>query len=181
MTKGISYKKRNMYLWAGTGVVLFLAYVLAFDKTITLFAENRALENRLAQVTDAPQEVNRLAIEAEQLQRKMRFREDGQELRQEVVSLLDEQSLGRGMTLKRMKAPAIFHDGAMQIETYEIVLEGTFIPLLKCVFNLEQKMTSGRIAGVKLVMEKDQTTRKEVLLAYVYVQTSRKYEATEDH
>lgn len=179
MNNQIDYRKRNLILWGSVPVILLLAYLLAFDKTISLFAENRVLKDKLARVSSAPREVKLLEKEAEQLQKKMRFLQEGEDLRQEVLELIDEASQSKNITLKRMKSPAVFHDDKMQIETYEIVLQGSFVPLIYAVYNIEQKLSSGRIAGARFAMEKDRTTHKEVLLSYIYIQTSRKYEAAE--
>jgi|GEM_PF-5146284 len=180
MNKDLDYRKRNLLLWASASVVLLLSYLLAFSKTINLYSENSRLEDRIEIARNAPEQVKELEREAFSLQKQIHFLGAQEDFRQEVRDLLSHDDFAQGVILKSMKSPVSYRSDDMQIETYEIAFQGAFIPLVKTIYRMEQKMTLGRVAGVKMQVERDKSSRKEILIAYVYIQTSRNYDQSNE-
>jgi hypothetical protein len=172
MLDKLSYKHRFYILLAAGIIVFLLSYWLAISRTVATFKQLRLMERSLRNVESAPENI---AVYENKLQ--IANKKIGENLENETVdfqkNLLDVISLycaGNSLILREFPRVHKWQKKDYQFITCYANIEGTFIPLIKLLDNVEKSQRTGRIVSVNFSTYEDHLTRRLRLTMSIYVQ-----------
>lgn len=174
MLDNITYKQKNWLLLAAIVVFAIIVYSLALNKTLSLARKCAALKEQMVATANAPEKIARLNKQLSELDRKAGLSSDSIAFQQALLEKVSIYSAKNDVTLKEFPSNHLFLGKDLQIETNQIKLEGSFLSLLKCVFELEQIDKIGKVISVKYETIKDVRTKRVSLTAKIYIQNVKK-------
>lgn len=178
MFTGLSYKKKNKLLLAGTVLLLFIVYSFAVKKTVLLRSECKEMEATLEMAADAP-------VKAAMVQKKLdemnallgkEREEHGENTQEDLLGTVTGYCQKNNILLKEFPKALINKEKDFIVETNVFTVEGSFAKLLELVYLLEQKSKIGKVASVQFKTRTDVKTKALFLTAKVYFQNARRSE-----
>ncbi len=178
MLQNLTYKKKYYLLLAFTALFAVLAYKWAFSKTITLYVQNRQLENRVKEADNAPARFSALRSKLSAINHVIETRQTDsvQGVHDFLLATLSRYCKENNTVLKSFPETSVYRQGDFEIETNSFTVQGDFISLLKLVYLLEQKERTGKVSSVVFQSGKDNDLQRTVLTATVYLQTVKNIE-----
>lgn len=171
MFKGFTYKKKVILLLVGSFLFVLIAYRLSIEQTFELKGECKLAEQKIALAQNASEKIQvyqkKLRILDQKIGTNISSGIDFQDLLLEEVSAYCKENK---LVFRDMQLTHQFEKGNYQIETNFFSVEGTFVPLLKLVYNLETNYNTGQIASVRFESKKDLKTKRRRLFVHVYYQ-----------
>lgn len=144
---------------------------MSIRKTFGLKSQCNDFEEQLISASDAPNKITQLENKLNSINKTIGTNItsdlDFQELLLEKVSNYCNDNK---LILKELPQTHIYKNRDYNIETNMVVVEGSFIKLLKLVYMLEQEFKLGKVISVKFESEKDLITKKIRLSASIYFQ-----------
>ena len=175
MFKNLTYKKKNQFLLIGTVLFLFIAYYLAFGKTILLYRQCSSMKQQLSTLSDAPNRYSALEKKLSELDQMLGGRQLSDTNTQQVLLNAITNYCQSSKTILREFPKAISKkENEYMVETNFFTVEGSFVKLLNLVYLLEQKERIGRLASVMFQAKQDVRTKVLSLNATIYVQNVKK-------
>jgi hypothetical protein len=171
----MTYKKKFRWLLIAIPFLLFISYVLAVKKTVMLFRDCSSMQTKLESINDAPKNIKQIKNEITQIDGMISANDSsGTDFRQLLLEKTGDFCLANNITLKEF--PASIHEikSDYSVETNTVVLEGSFISLLKFTYLLEQKYKIGKVASVDFSAKYNLTEKKNRLTEKIYVQNIKK-------
>lgn len=175
MLKNLSYKKKNILLLAGTILFSLITYFYSIENTVDVINEYRELQTQLEIAENAPQKHAELILKLDNIKSLLgsggKFGVDVQQVLLEKISRYCNEN---NITLKEFPKPMEVQEQDFIVETNVIVMEGSFIKLLKLVYQLEQVQRAGKVAAVHFLAKEDLRTKRLLLRASLYLQNIKK-------
>lgn len=171
----MTYKKRFRWLLIGIVFLLIISYLLAVKKTVLLFRECSSMQEKLESINEAPGNIQIIKNEILQIDGIISAGDSsGADFRQLLLEKAGDFCLTNNITLKEF--PASVHEikNDYSLETNTVVLEGSFVSLLKFTYLLEQKYKIGKVASVDFSTKYDLIAKKNKLTEKIYVQNIKK-------
>jgi hypothetical protein len=166
-----SYRKRVFFLGAGAVLALILSYTLAISETVKVRRELIAMQENLSKVSSAPRTISLLERKTTELDLKIGSVNNGYPDFQK--GLLDEVSRycsAHSLILRDFPQVHSFKTQDYEFITGYAKVEGSFIPLVQLLYNLERKSESGRICSVDFNCLEDRKAKKLRLTMSFYIQ-----------
>jgi hypothetical protein len=166
-----SPENKNKLLLAGTLVMLVLVYAVSVRPTLALHGENELLQKEIELAHNAP---GKLEYYRAELQRQRRFLDfSGQErnIKEDILEVAASGCEANNVLFKNLSEPSSFTEENLEIETYEVSLQGDFIGSLKTIAYMEEKLSSGKIVSTRFRMEKNRDG--QFLVSTIFIQTSK--------
>lgn len=167
----ISYTKRNQYLLWGSLAFAVLAYLLAIQKTVVLWSENKELHVKLAQAEQAPIQIrtleDKLATFNSQLGIYLVEHNDNQE---RIVRVANEFCQKNHLLLREIPELVMQQEGDFEVITTQIVAQGAYRDLVRMVYYFEKVHKIARVTSVKFEKTEDPKTRKTYLAVHILLQ-----------
>ena len=167
----ISYQKKNQYLLWGTLAFALLVYLLAIQKTISLWQENKDFHQQLAQAEQAPAQIRllqgKLSAFNSQLGIYLVEHNDNQE---KVVRAANEFCQKNHLILREIPELVLQQEGEFEVITTQIVAQGNFRDLVRMVHHFEHEHKIARVTSVKFEKAEDAKTRKTYLAVHILLQ-----------
>lgn len=139
--------------------------------TVELYLENNALEQQVLQAEKAPGELEFYRQEALTLQKVIHFNEADRDLKEDILLNAAAATEQNKSLLIRLQEPSVHTENDFRIETYEVVLQGDYVNLLKVLMYLEDHLEAGKIVSARFVLVKKESTER--VMAHIYIQTSK--------
>lgn len=175
MWKKLSNKKKAHYLVYAFFVVLLLVYVLSFKKTIAEYSTCSKLEQQLKGLEYAPVKIGEYEQKIKYIEATIGANSSVGELYQELLlTLISGYCKKNGLTLNEFPEPHHFQQKNLVIETYPVVIKGSFVPMLKLLHHIELNKSYGRVVSARFVKKKDNETQKMHLFMTLYIQHVKK-------
>lgn len=175
MLKNLSYKKKNILLLSACLLFGFIIYLYAFERTFGLMDECALLEEQLQQAENAPQKLSELKIELNAIESRLgeggKF---GGDVQQALLEKISRYCNENNIALREFPQPVVSQEQDYIVETNVVVIEGSFIKLLKLVYQLEQVQRTGKVAAVHFMAKEDLRTKRLQLTASLYLQNIKK-------
>ncbi len=177
MLKGLTYKKKNRFLWVGLFLFAWIIYSYAISDTLKAWNDCDEMEQRLAQAADAPMQNAVLEKRLKEMEALIGSGKQGAvDARQELMGIAAAWCQESRCTLREFPATILTEEKDLRVETNMITLEGNFKELLGLVYKLEQRDKPGKLASVDFQMKKDPKTKNRILTATIYIQNIKKTE-----
>ena len=150
---------------------LLLAYNLSIKSTVSLMHACEKTETKVLLAENASDKILSLQQQLKVLNQRIGTNiskgVDYQDfLLDEVSAYCNENSL----VFRDMQYTHQVNKGSYQIQTNFLSVEGSFIPLLKLIYNLETNYNTGQIVSVCFESKKEVKTKKTRLFVHVYYQ-----------
>lgn len=175
MLKDLSYKKKNQFLLIGTILFFFIAYYMAFGKTISLFLECNSMKKQLSGLSGAPGRATALQQKLSELDQRLGGKQLSDTNTQQVLlNVITNYCQSSKIVLREFPKAITKQEKDYLVETNFFTVEGGFSKLLNLVYLLEQKEKIGRLASVLFQAKEDVRTKVLSLTATIYVQNVKK-------
>jgi hypothetical protein len=163
----MNYKQKYQLLLGGIALFTLIAYWLAFGKTWTAYSNTKVMQQQFASTGQIWQQIESYQQQLEDLdagQNNQFFTQNY--LFQKVTSFCQKNKLA----IQEMPESIIYEQQDMEILHNPISVQGTYIPMVKLLYNLEQTNKLGRIVSVEFDLGKNYQSRKKELTANIYLQ-----------
>ncbi len=166
-----SYKKATTNLLLGSILALVAVYFLAIGKSVELVKENTAMASKLAQIESGVNDFKYLQKQLEGLQERMvSYTLDSIKDKEYVMNVVSQFCVAHQLTLKEFPKATIDSESDFELETILVVVQGSFVNLLKLAYHLEQHNKAGRLSAIKFEKIHDHKLQKDFLVAKLYIQ-----------
>lgn len=172
----MNYKQKYQLLLGGIALFLVIAYSLAFDKTWTAYQTTNQLQQQLSSAGQAWQQIENYQEQLKQLESEQNNQFFTQNyLFQKVTSFCQENKLA----IQEMPESIVYKQQDVKILHNPIKVEGTFVPMVRLLYNLEQKEQLGRVVSVEFNLGKNYQSRQSELTAHIQLQNIQNQEKKE--
>lgn len=172
--ENLTYRSKNKLLLSGIVLLLILCYFLAINNTIELYQSNNDTKTKLTALQNAPQQISSLNKRLAFLNSRVEQYVRGKDFEQEdiLVAISDFCKTNR---LKIVDFPKseLKEKEDIVIETFNFVVEGNYVNLVKLIYAIEVEQKLGRIASLNFETIVDRRTKKKRLTLSVYLQNLR--------
>jgi len=163
----MNYKQKYQALLGGIVLFLVIAYCLAFGKTWTAYQTTTQLQQQLSSAGQAWQQIESYQGQLKELESKQNNQFFTQNyLFQKVTTFCQENRLA----IQEMPESIVYKQQDVEILENPIKVEGTFVPMVQLLYNLEQKLQLGRVVSVEFNLGKNYQSRKSELTANIQLQ-----------
>lgn len=169
MFSKLTGKKKNRLLLIGAVVGLWAVYFFAIKNTIDTRNQCCVLQQQLDSAADAPSRLAHLKQELQQLEQITGSNDTINTLHERLLGIITNYCQENNITLRDFASPIRYHQQEWLVETHPIIVEGSFIPLLKLVAKLEREKT-GKVVCVDFQSKRDNKTQSLSLTLTIYVQ-----------
>jgi len=178
MFKELTYEKKNRWLIVGAILLAMIVYSLFIKRTIATVGECNELNKKMAMAANAPMQIEKIQSELMTLNSVIGSDQRSESpAREELLGLLTDYCQRSGVVLREFPQTVIKQDKDLLVETNTFTIEGPYTRLLKLVYELEQKKKIGKVSSVTYQAKKDNTTKRLVLTATIYLQNIKKQES----
>ena len=163
----MNYKQKYQLLLGGIALFLIITYFLAFGKTWTAYQKTTQLQEQLSSAGQAWQEIESYQRQLKKLESEQNNQSFTQNyLFQKVTEFCQENKL----SIQEMPESIVYKQQDMAILHNPMKVEGTFIPIVQLLYELEQKQQLGRIVSVEFNLGKNHQSRQPELTANIQLQ-----------
>lgn len=169
--KAWTYRRKNRSLLFAFGLFLIISYFLSIKNTLLLFQENGTLKEQLAMAAGSPVKVHEYENKISSLNlRLVHFVKTDSFSQQILLEMVSNFCQKNKITLREFPKPLINDENGYLIETTMISAEGTYIQLLKLVYELEQTQKAGKIASLQFKKVNDLRQKRTFLEVFIQLQ-----------
>lgn len=181
MFKKLTYKQKNKFLIIGSIAFFILSYFVAISKTVDQVSQHFELQEKAELSKKAPEEIKRYKEELQHIEQIFGNNTEDEFLFQDsLLAFVTPFCEHNGILVRSFPAPHKINASGFEIQTTVFVVEGSFIKLLRLVYELEQKHKVGRLAAVDFESEENKKTKQLRLKATLYLQNFKKLSENSD-
>lgn len=171
MFQNLSHKKRFYYLVTGVILIILLGYNLALKKTFNLKSECVQIEKNIAELKDAPAQLVALKKKLNSIDRSVHLAFNKKQTIQDyLLEQIADYCSSNNILIREYPKPHQYNKDDYAIETSHIVLEGSYINLLKLLYHIEQKYRLGKVSSAKFYTVINENTKVLELILELYIQ-----------
>ena len=172
MLKKISNRKGFLYLVASGIILLVLVYAIAISPTVEIIKDLRALESKNELIRTAPETIAATEMELASLNEIIGAgNTDGSGFQNTLLNRISNYCAKNDLLLREFPPVITWQKGDYGFITANLIIEASFIPLLKLLYDLETSDTPGKIISVSFNTNEDRKTKLTRLSMSVYIQT----------
>lgn len=169
----MNLKQKNGLLLFGFLLLVWIAYVFSFSKTIEAMQNYNILKHENELFASASQNINNLKQEVNYYNAKLSEYQISSEssFQNNLLNTLNDFSQKNQLKIINFKDPHRFQidNNALQ-ETYTFTVESDFNSIVSLIYSLEQHHKFGKIISVGFEKERNYKTQKDYLLCTVFLQ-----------
>lgn len=170
----LSFKQKNKYLGIGAGAFAVIVYFFAISHTIAEYRQVKELKWKVQKAKQSPGQMavleNRLAFINSKVNDYLIDSTRNQESILDAVSTFCQKN---NLILREFPKTGFEEQKDITIETNVIVAEGTYLNLLRLIYELEHKNKVGKVTSLSFNSFMDTKRKKQVLTATIYLQNIR--------
>jgi len=165
-----SYKQKVAGLTKALIIVGIISWSFAVEKTYDLYFDNIRLEKQLVSASLAPQKIATFNQTLNQLDEHLFLNVDQANRQDNLLA-----SIGAICKYKKLSLLSFPEVIAQQADDYIVAtnvieIEGKYTKLVEMVYDIEQIQKLGRVSSVSFELVKDRRTKKEKLIAKIFLQ-----------
>ena len=151
--------------------MLVIVYMLAINKTVSLWKDNTQIENKLLTERVTSNKFVDIKSRSEEINSVVnQYFTDSISHDEYLLKTISEICAHEKVLLKEMPIIENSVEGNYKILTNRIVLEGAFHNLLRVVHTLENKEKIGRLTSINYKMYREHKQKRDILSLIIYVQ-----------
>jgi hypothetical protein len=172
MKKTVPYKKRFCYLVASGVLVFILAYRIAISRTITTINKLHKIESFSGQFETARLNIAGAEKQLQVINARIgEYFGDKTAFQRDLFNRTSIYCADNSLIIKDFPQVHCWKKQDYQFLTGFARLEGTFLPLLKFINNIENSHLYGRIVSLSFSANEDRKMKKTRLSLSIYIQT----------
>jgi hypothetical protein len=175
MLKNLSYQKKYYLSLLSSVLLAIIIYQFAISKTISLYQKNQDLNTKLKEAVNTPAQLETIYKNLASLNKFIQSNQSDSagSVHDALLGILSRYCKENGTLLKSFPETSFYTEGNFEIQTNTFTLQGSFVPLLRLVYLLEQKERIGKVSSLNFQATKDYDSKKTVLPVTVYLQTAK--------
>lgn len=163
----MTYKQKYQLLLVGILAFTFIAYWLAFGKTWAAYSKTKTLQQQLSNADQAWKQIQTYQQQLKELEAEQNNQNFSQNtLFQKVTNFCHDKKLA----IREMPESKVYKQQDIKILHNPIKVEGSYIPIVQLLYELEQKQKLGKVVSVEFNLGKNLQNRKKELVASIYLQ-----------
>ncbi|WKN45343.1 hypothetical protein [Tunicatimonas pelagia] len=166
----LSYRRKNQLLLALSGILLLLVLGVSVRKTVSLVQVNADLQQQLEQATGAPQRIAQLEQRSTQLGSVMAMGTAESALRRELFEKIGAYCQQHQLQLHSFQEAETFIEEHLEVETHELILEGSFQAQVRVCQALESSLQQGRVTSIVFNTIYDRREKQTYLQGQFFIQ-----------
>lgn len=167
----LTYRQKNRLLLVGSLLACVLIYVVSLSQTWELYRANQALILQVENARNAPAVILGLKKQLASYNRILKnFSSDTLRREDYILDQITNSCKRNGIRLVSLPVSNLSEQEDFLIETRMIKMKGSFINLLRVVYEAEHQFMVGRVSSVRFATEEDRKNNTVELFAYVYLQ-----------
>lgn len=168
----MSLKNRNIALFIGMLLLLWVSYNLSFSKTISLRKQYHTLLNEKEYYDNVSQKFLNLKQQRHYYDSILRSKQitDIHSFQNNLLQIITSYSEAKGLKIIHFSNPHEFKTDNANIRTYTFTLKGTFKSINQLIYELEQHHKFGKIISVQFEKKKNFITNTQQLECVILLQ-----------
>lgn len=170
----LTYKQKNKILLAGTILLVLISYFFSIQNTIDLYLEVEQQNQRLSTLNNYPQQLKnymyQLKILNSRVEQYVREKDFSQDEILESLSLFCRENK---LVIRSFPKSSLQEKEGFFIETHHFEVEGSYINLVKLLYQIEKVENLGRVASVYFESNIERKTKRKRLSVSIYLQNIR--------
>lgn len=151
--------------------MLLICYSVSIRPTIEVISDCSIQESQLSMLKNAPKVINELRKDLSEIESKIGNVETNDANFQKILlQLIGKYCESDDVVLLEFPEKVSFINDDYKIETYTLVIGGTFHDLLKFVYKLEQQYKLGKLVSLTFERKENPVTKKQNLKAKIIIQ-----------
>jgi len=177
MFKNLTYKNRVIALLILFAAGCLLAYSFAISETIHLRRECIEAEQQIGMAQDAPLQLAAIESRLDDIDLLLGNKDSAtSNVQSELLDRLGGFCKDHNMVLREFPDAHHFQQQDYLVQTYRVVLEGSFVNMLGAIYGLEKEFRSTKVRSVNFRAETDYRTNRVFLTATIFIQSIVKTE-----
>lgn len=173
--KKISYKRKLTFLVAAIVILGYLSFNLAVKETVQLIYQCDSLENKINELKNAPEQIAILQQRINTIESDASVSSDTNSgFQKYIFRILDNYCKINPVMLVEVSEVALYQTGEYCVETHQLRVTGSFIPILKLIYEYENKCKPGRLTAIHFERIKDNKTGVLHLFCTLFLQKIKK-------
>ncbi len=179
MKNKIKYRNRFYLMLLGAFVLVWGAISFGFARTTELKGQLNHRAAQLAEIQDAPFQLNRIRQELEMLEGKL-GKVGGEESGTQLIRIVGNFSNRNNLLLHEFAPRHAFDKDGILIETQKITVKGSFKNSLLLLSQLEKSPEIGNLRSVSFESQTDMRSGKKELFTSYYLQSVQRKEPIDE-
>jgi len=172
MMENLTNKNKLIILGVAILIMVILMYHLAIKKTLYLWKENNILSEKIEMLENAPNMIKNIEMELGGIKNLIYTGDSNPDnFRVELLKIIAKNSAMHKVTFKELPEYYSNNQNEYWIHANKITLEGDFKHLISFIHSLEEDDHAGNLVSSCFYIIKDIRTKKESLMADIYIQT----------
>lgn len=165
-------KKKNILLLLGFVLALIACYQFAISKTIVLKREYDNLKQQKTVFQNLPEQMAMLKQKKHYYDSILsKYHLDESSVQNNLLKTINTFAGKNDLKVVGFLEPHLYQKNELTLKTYQFTLEGNFNPILKLIYQLEQKTKYGEIINLHFEKKENYRTGNEYLQAKVLLRS----------
>lgn len=154
MKATLSYKTKNRYLVISAILLLIIAWRAAITPAFLLYRSNQELKTQLEAIQNAPAELTALESKATAFRALITNFSASPEEDNQLFEMVSTRCMQNQVILREIPAGSFFENEQFIMQTNTVMVEGSFVNLVKFIHALETTHQPGRLSSVNFKLYK---------------------------
>lgn len=165
-----NFKNKNIVLLVLLFLTLLLCYKLAIYNTLVLRKEYLSQKKEERLFEDIPKQLVLLSKKEAYLDSVLQKLDlNNTAMENNLLRVVNKEAAKNNIKVIDFNAPHTSDESNNQVSTYIFALDGNYTSILKVIHDLETKRNFGSIVHLSLEKKKNYRTRKNYLVAAIYI------------
>ena len=169
-----NYKRKVIYAVITMIVLVVLSWSSPVKQSIKIRQQKQYLGEEIKKLELAPERIDQVSYQINELERHIGFGGSSVYEQQDLFVQLSDIVAESDVLIREVPEWHMYVNNQLEIKTHSFKLEGRYRNLVKCIWELENKMNGFSLVSVEFYKEQDKKTKKHKLLAELYIQGIRK-------
>lgn len=176
MLNNLTYSKKIAVIFGGFVLLLILAYRFSFSKTIKLYKETKAKQEKLVWLKEKEKEIPVLQSQMALLDKAYNS-SDSSSIRDQLTAFISDYAEQNNCVVTEIPEKSFYSSSQLNIQTNKFVIKGTYKSLLQLMLNVETQYNySAKVVSAKFHSVKDLQTKQTNLFLTLITQSFRQHE-----
>jgi len=149
---------------------LILTYQFAISNTLDCLSEHNSLIDKVEQSKNLPQELAYYNKALSHLNQQFGITTIDSTAKSSILEVINRFCESNNLVIRSFPASVHEEKQNFSIQTYEIVIEGSYKPVVQLIHIIEQEQRLARVSSVDIKLVKNRRTKRKELLSTLYIQ-----------
>ncbi len=173
MWNNLSYKKRFIRLIIGAVLLIWVSFKFAIMPSVELKQNLNQLKVQLKSIENAPYKLQTINKRLTDIEKQIGDVSGTEGSGGYLIDKVGEFCKRNRLVLNEIPEKHTFNKDEFKIETYKLVIQGSFINLVKLLHEVETKPVAGKVRSVTFESEYDLREKRKYLYGNFYIQSIR--------